>query len=49
MLKLENWQFTRDPTDPEILSLIARDEATFNENCLDSVAKDFPKNAWNIH
>ena len=48
MCSLECWQFTRDPKDPEIKGLIERDEATFNEDCLDCVAKDFPKNSWNI-
>lgn len=48
MCKLDNWQFTRDPCDPDIKSLVDRDEATFNDNCLDSVAKDFPKNAWSL-
>ena len=48
MCELENWQFTRDPTDPEIKSLIDRDEATYNDNCLDCVAKDFPKCSWSI-
>lgn len=47
-ISLDNWQFSRTPCDEEILSLIARDEATYNVNCLDSVAKDFPKNAWSI-
>lgn len=47
-LSLDNWQFSRDPKDEEILSLISRDEATYNVNCLDAVAKDFPKNAWSI-
>lgn len=48
MQSLDHWQFTRDPKDPEIKGLIDRDEATFNENCLDCVGKDFPKNSWSI-
>uniref|UniRef100_A0A7S3IPB2 Radial spoke head protein 9 homolog n=1 Tax=Strombidium inclinatum TaxID=197538 RepID=A0A7S3IPB2_9SPIT len=48
MLSVENWQFHRDPQDPEIQNLIARGEAVYNADCLDSVAKDFPKNSWSI-
>lgn len=48
-LKIENWQFTRQPQDPEILGMIERDESIFNVECLDSVAKEFPKNSWNLH
>lgn len=38
----------RPPKDEEIKSLIARGEAVYNIDCLDSVAKDFPKKAWSI-
>ena len=48
MCSLDCWQFTRDPCDPEIKGLIDRDEAVFNDNCLDCVAKDFPKCSWSI-
>jgi len=47
-MSLDNWQFCRKPKDEEIQNVIARGEAIYNENCLDSVAKDFPKNSWSI-
>ena len=43
-----NWLFTRPPTDPEVKGLYEREEATFKEDCLDNVSKDYPKMAWNI-
>jgi len=45
---LSSWQFARMPKDPEILGLYARGEAVYNEDCLDNVSKDFPKNSWSI-
>ena len=47
-LKLENWHFSRKPTDPEICGRIQRGEQIFSTNCLETVANDCPKNAWSI-
>ena len=48
-MRLENWRFIREPKDPEVLGLYEREEATFSEQCLDQVNKDYPHKAWSIH
>lgn len=47
-LKLENWQFSRSPKDPEIQGVIAREEATFSSDVFDNVASEMPKNSWSL-
>ena len=47
-LKLENWQFSRSPKDPEIQGVIAREEATYSSEVFDCVANEMPKNSWSL-
>jgi radial spoke head protein 9 len=47
-LQLDNWQFTRKPRDPSIKDMIARGEATYKADCLDSVAKELPRQSWTL-
>jgi len=35
---LDNWQFARMPSDPEILGKISRGEQIYNSDCLDKVS-----------
>ena len=48
-LKTENWLFLRKPEDKEIINLHERDEAFLNDDFLDKVSNDCPKNAWSVH
>ena len=45
---LENWQLLRAPEHPEIKGRIARGEATYTTEFLDTVSSDEPKNAWSV-
>jgi radial spoke head protein 9 len=45
---LDNWQFARKATNPEIVAKISRGEQTYNSECLDKVSSAFPKNSWSI-
>jgi hypothetical protein len=47
-LDLNNWQFSRDPQDPEIQGIIAREEATYSADVFDTVENEMPKKSWSL-
>ena len=47
-MSIDNWQFMREPQNPEIQELRKRGEAVYNPDFLDKVSDDFPKKAWSL-
>ena len=45
---IENWQHFRVIQQPDKVGLFYRDEAVFNNNFLDDISADFPRNCWSL-